>query len=1708
MTSVLEVVAGLAPRMVLDPDQRAMLAALSVVAQQPHGDGVRGQATSASATTLPGLCGVTLGAGTVGFDIAPLGAGGATLDVTVDGPALGLEAGGLLRAATATTAGDGVRRRTRLTPSGGPLVLTAQGGSLLLRLSAPAAGRATFRAGAHGGGALRLTCSPPDLLLPGDVGLRLPQGLTLEPTGGKSIRAPDAALVLPPALPLVGGLEVPLTVGFAADGGLDADVTVDAPPVTGRLRWHDPTARHLADLIPTGGEVALDIPVSGQQAATPAGPVRLDGPARVSVRARFARDPNDPARAFKATVGVDTPGSGGLLRVTAGPGDLPGRVAVTAFAVAAAVLADAVPGGEQGIPAGARLAALLGAAGAIGATLTEAGGLVLHGVMFEAGTGGAAVSLDLSAAVSAVDLRLGPLTIGMQDDRPLRVRWRGVRLAVDPTAASPDDRFAVGFAGAQLDVEDPGGWTIDSPGNLLDVVGTRSGHGSTWVEVDLRFALDLGPVKVSGATIRASFAGGAPSLALRGLDAEVDVPHVVEGGGKAAVSEQGFELAARASIVPLGLGVLAIVRSATEHDGPVEYRRTELVFGVDLPGPVPLGPTGLGLFGALGAVGINATMPSLDGPGGIERLIGWRPWEPLQPRRGSLTLGAGLVIGTAPDLAFTLSALAYLGVTVPDLALRAGLDATVLQGRQRLAALGGQGPPSGPELRITGALAADGAALTLGMRATYRIPVLLEVVVPVGARYPYGGANWYVHLGTDGHPSRPPGPVSARVLPDLLDVGGWGFVMVHGDGIPDVAGTGRDLGGFALAAGIGATVVLGVPPLAWADISAHFVAAVASDPFVLIVKGGVSGGLHLGPFSLGISADADLQVGPGDSRYLKVRVCGEIDLWLTSISGCVQVETGTPVTELPDPSAEAWPFPRVTLADGHGQTLLGPDEKTAVEATGEPSTAPEVWPDAIPLLTFPVAPVVAVTGLRAPSPPHIGTTGSEQLAYTWTLEGLSLDEVASSGATTPVSIGTLATWQDSPDLPGGAVGTSLPRQLALLTAHTALWTRTAADGGRSRPLDRDPVETASTRCFRTFQPRSSWALGTDAVPAAGARWRLPPEGEGPGAWPRVLFAATAASVGVLVDTRWPEGLPGWPEVRGVGVPGVTDPGGPLRYADPLTDDPCPRSFRGALRLPHLRVSPEVVGAWSRFTGELPDTATATFTFEELVSTATLVLLVPREAVDRLRCSGVDDHGNVIDWPIRVDEVAEGLRLVRVTPSDDGLWRSLTLRHPVWAPVDVLGLELLADQAVSLVEFAGRSAKGQAAATGTAHAGAPGVANRLVLKSGTTYRIRVRLAGTKSAPGRSIGPIPVAFPDEFPGPQTREYWFRTARPVETSLGLVGPGLVPVFWRRDRFSVDYLERYLLGYTPVDRATWWFTGDPVEAHFSAEHLVALAAAYGREVKLSTRRTDTPPGGPDPGNLLDPQRLWLLLVSIFAGDRRFTEAAPLTSCPLPKSGATLRGNAELAPRATYDLAAAFPRTGLGAQPGDLLPGVVFTTSRWGDPLAAMADLRLTASLAAPGTSHGDLLVQSDAGLAPGTLVSDGAFADALRRLGLDALPPPAGPRTSVLWARSVSGWALSGLLLEADEPLHRPDAEGTPAAQRLDRMLLTSAAVNGTALPVHRRDRSGARLLWLASTPLPGPATIRVAGSQQPLRGGAMQPLGGSLLAPPVPAFAEVMA
>ncbi|MEV6012574.1 hypothetical protein AB0M29_38000 [Streptomyces sp. NPDC051976] len=100
----------------------------------------------------------------------------------------------------------------------------------------------------------------------------------------------------------------------------------------------------------------------------------------------------------------------------------------------------------------------------------------------DAGLGSAGTKLvlrvDYSVDVKVKTVDLGFMSIGMNPEVPMRLRYRNVRLLVD-FAQSCLERFHLSFGEADVDVEDPGGWQVVSPGSmadLFDVLGSRSGR--------------------------------------------------------------------------------------------------------------------------------------------------------------------------------------------------------------------------------------------------------------------------------------------------------------------------------------------------------------------------------------------------------------------------------------------------------------------------------------------------------------------------------------------------------------------------------------------------------------------------------------------------------------------------------------------------------------------------------------------------------------------------------------------------------------------------------------------------------------------------------------------------------------------------------------------------------------------------------------------------------------------------------------------------------------------------------------------------------------------------------------------------------------------------------------------------------------------------------------------------------------------------------
>ncbi|GAA2041615.1 hypothetical protein GCM10009819_29510 [Agromyces tropicus] len=1640
---------GWADGIVIGDDARALLEALEDAGTPDR------RATLATVAIVPGALGAQLPAGAaISWTLARAGAGfrmTLTFAGTTSLPFPDVQA------ATRTDVGTGVRRRARLSPAG-PLTAALTGDVVI-------EGRphkmATIAAPALG-----LAPSSPHLLLPSGIGLSVPSPLRLSARNALEV-------VLPDALPLLGGLVVPADLAF--DGGaIEAEVPVRLrdpdPTVDGALAWRTGPDADLRDLVPVSVSLALTLPDG------PLGPLPTGDP-RIRLRVQASRPVEAPA-ALRLAVGVDSDAPEGIVHVPHAPSaKVPGAV----VALAPGVLAET--GG-----AAASVAALLAGA-AFAQAVTTAGGYTVHSADIEAATadGRLSLRLDVSGSVSIAPWAVSTfLKISMDAARPMRVRWREVRATIDPSRTGAE-AVRLDFADARAEILDPGGWRVETAQNLFEIIGTRSGSGSTWFEVDLRFTYDLGPVRVRGATVRATWDGGTVRYGMRGLEASIEVPGLVSAGGAVSLVD-GIEVVLWAELIPLGASGFLVFRTATEG-GVTRY---EFALGVDLPVPIPLGPTGLSLYTVAATFGSNSAMPALDPADPLLALRKWQPWDALVTREGELTLGAGVVVGTGPDAGFAFNALGSFGIQLPDAALRIALDARFLHARQKASDLPrlrehADGVDAG--LQLFGGLAVSGSEVVVGVLGRYDIPHVLSIRVPVVGRFPFGSSAWFLHAGSDQVGGRTPAPLSATVFPGLdpLQVEGHGFVMIDGGGIPNVAGTGTDLGGFAVAVGAGFTKTYGVRPVLWAEVSAEFVAGIGTRPFMLWVTAKLRGGAGIGPFSVGVDTTITIQIGPDTRVDVAFSICVSIDLWLTTLRGCIEIGTlDSDPADAPVPADDDWPFPTSALADGIGRihvegvATAEPPVASTNPAPPDWKAVPTVWPDAIPLLSFPIAPVVEAPGVPLPGgTQNGGITGSGTYRFRWVLADLALERIGDDGAVAAsVPLGNSA-WQAAPE---DVAVTSGLRQLALLT--TSRGVSLIHQSPRYTGLDRHPMRGVAGLCGWDPVLARAWSFGIDAVPDGSGGWHVP---GGYGEFAPLSLAQFSRPIGFTTDWRI-ELLGEFGE-----IPALMAPSGPYRFDRALEVEDA--AMAGAL----ATGAPAETAPWHPDQPELLQTLTVTF--DEPVADGALYLLARAPSSDLVEGAHPADarvDGGIQPVPPEViDRFGDdGDRFVVRFDLPFGS-STLTWTPPWQVAADVLGLHAIAVTVADLATTARSSTRG-IVDRDRQDADAPWN-TRTMLKAGSNYRIRVTLRWERLHDGEAVAFVP---PDVA---RTVHWFFRTAppRPVADHAAdapwkdLRSPvSAVAVALGRKTFDLSSVQRYFDRYSVADGASHVFTTDVPEARFFAVHVAQLADVYGRRPVLVLRRTDRPRAADDP-----PGPTMLAHGAKIAGSLGMlvAEAAHGLGCTVPPPGITLRWPGGLERNASYELSVAFANGVEPVRSGDPeLAGVTFSTSSFTGPEELMRSFGFVtvsqAAAVAAAHSTGDLPAPGGPPGGPTVLTGDAAFEDALDGLGVDPGGAGIASRSTVLWCRLDEGWAVRGLLLESAEPLIRDGGR---------RMALQGARVGGTELPIRRFNRTGTRALWLTADPVvpAGPSVIAVDATEP---GTAIT---SRLTVPPAPRFTSAL-
>ena len=932
------------------------------------------------------------------------------------------------------------------------------------------------------------------------------------------------------------------------------------------IRWDSPTVTQLSDAIPTMAEVtvawqsrALPVPGgSGNVTPTATQPSGGTGPEIFTFVGGWTYDPRTTATQF--SLALNSTGDPDGLATLSGDSTALNAVA-TALALGPALLAG-IQSGDVASGA-ARVAALVGAIG-FAAAFGRDGKVILHGVKVEwrqraiDTVAGARFRL-LCDYTAAIGFEFNQFGIHITADKPIKVRYRDVGIEID-SSQSGFDAFGVVYENASFDIADPGQWTIAGPlGDLVRVAATRAGSGSTWVELDLRFALDLGVVKITGCTLRASFSSGGLGIEFRGFSASIDLPGVVRGSGAVSIGDQGMIRAGLAAeIIPINVSATASL--ALLHDF------VALEVGVLLPVGIPLAQSGLAIYGFVGRVVSNGrrNLANLS-PDPVQRELDWYrlPGQnKYVPAPGQWAMGLGISVGTMPDTGFTFNALGMLSVGFPDPDVVISIDASLFK-RPQLPAADNSSPQAG--LTILGVIAISPDAVVVGVRGRYEIPHVLRLELPFGAYFPLPGNPdpAFVRIGADGVNGRTGDPVSLTLLPDTLDIGVWAYTMVEERNLLDLGGVQDfDLNGFSIGFGAGWAMQWGGGPI-YLRASAKILAGMGTKPLTIVAGLFVEGALRLIVVTLSVRGNVKALITENNQSF-SGEFCGKVDFFFFSVEGCVDVSFGNgsdPGIPLPD-----HPLTRVDLTSRVG-AIVGRAYRSS--DAQDPDLPPLAWPDTVPLLNLSAYVQNRLAGSAfAPNPaelPGEPWSGSTELKYAYRLKTLAIRKQGQAAMPGPLE--SVWWW---PTHRGGVLDPSGPppseqegRQLALLSWHPAPWARNLIDGGAGSPAD--PGNTVGQLCVPVTESFRGCVRGDRLVRQDFATMRL-------SGLPGTRFHAAVAEFlpgsASLADAAAAVALAGWQLI----------PGGASPLSPPVDVPAGPQDVVSGYRLAGLAHGPQFVAS--------------------------------------------------------------------------------------------------------------------------------------------------------------------------------------------------------------------------------------------------------------------------------------------------------------------------------------------------------------------------------------------------------------------------------------------------------------------------------------------------------------------------------------------------
>jgi hypothetical protein len=381
----------------------------------------------------------------------------------------------------------------------------------------------------------------------------------------------------------------------------------------------------------------------------------------------------------------------------------------------------------------------------------------------------------------------------------------------------------------------------------------------------------------------------------------LDMGHEKNVKGGADQTHDGFRGYVDLTLVPLKLRIAASLGIGPVSDGKRNATAFFLGLEVELPIAIPLGGTGMGIYGFLGLFGMHyKRLEPKDEEGQLPPALRWfdkvkgdvidiTGWG---PQLDKWSFGVGMILGTMEG-GFVMNMKGMFMLELPGPRILIFVKAIILFPKPD-----GVKNESSSTAGILAVIDLDFniGRLTIGMIMQYDIESILSLRIPVEAEFNFdNAADWHVYIGSNKLPAE------AMILGIVR---GYAYLMFSGDGISDFPTDGDDLlKGFSLAVGIGASVIFGdYDDGLYLEVAGDFKAGIGFSPLCIYGNLTLRGELHLWVVSISAWASLTIIAQTIENKdtntsdfltWIKGEACGKVSLLLFEVEGCVTIEIGS-----------------------------------------------------------------------------------------------------------------------------------------------------------------------------------------------------------------------------------------------------------------------------------------------------------------------------------------------------------------------------------------------------------------------------------------------------------------------------------------------------------------------------------------------------------------------------------------------------------------------------------------------------------------------------------------------------------------------------------------------------------------------------------------------------------------------------------------------